>query len=259
MGGTLRTKKIEVSVIDSCLLLLLIEKISKYEQNIVKKIFDLIFYEANEKNSFLPHKEYKWVMTKNPNYINNINIKNLFIFNDKIKVIHKNITVEHLELPNNIEIITSKIDVTSINLKNLEMFETETFNNSKIRSITFNENIRSIPNRAFSGSYLEIINFKLNNNIIKIGEYAFSNTNIKNINLPDNILYIGKYAFSLNNKLESVSLPRGLTYLFDNLFYACVNLKTISLPKQFSGENYKKLLEKMIIDSGSSAKIIFRD
>ena len=65
-----------------------------------------------------------------------------------------------------------------------------------------------------------------------IWQYAFyGDTSFDSVSIPRGVSYIGKCAFAYCTKLESVSLPDGLEHIGMNVFSNCRALKSIRIPR----------------------------
>ena len=118
------------------------------------------------------------------------------------------------------------------NLKNISMPDTVTaieshaFLNSGITSVEISDKVEQIRQRAFSGCRnLKKVKFPAALKGITI--YAFDYcTSIEEITIPDGTLGIDTAAFSHMDALKKVTFPASLTWISDEIFRDCKNLKT---------------------------------
>lgn len=90
---------------------------------------------------------------------------------------------------------------------------------TKINSIEIDDNVTYIGNYAFYHCYkITEEKTKLPANLEEIGEGAFKNCAIKSTDIPEKVSKVGKEAFAYSG-LISVSLPAGLQYLPERMFY----------------------------------------
>ena len=103
-------------------------------------------------------------------------------------------------------------------------------NCKKLESFAFGKKLTDIGSRAFENTALsEIV---LGDNITHIGADAFNNTPYYNnaANWYNNALYSGKYLLAVNKDAEKISLRQGTTFIADDVFKECVNLKMLTIP-----------------------------
>ena len=92
------------------------------------------------------------------------------------------------------------------------------FSSASILNITFEKDIRKIPENAFASCilYTEIA---LPDSVTEIGDHAFRNCSaLSSIELPDSVTTIGIYAFNSCDDLVSVSLPKSITTIGTDAF-----------------------------------------
>lgn len=153
----------------------------------------------------------------------------------------------------------------------------------RLRSITLPKSVTSIGKYAFE-LCTNLTTFELPNSVTEIGDFAFMDceslaepvyndhifayfparyaqlNNITHYEVPEGIETIAYCAFwsgwySYNTLLTSVSLPASLTYLSENSFYNCSNLRSIRTkamtpPDSFDGL-YSLDLEEIIVPCGA--------
>ncbi len=73
-------------------------------------------------------------------------------------------------------------------------------------TVTFGENVESIPNYAFDSSRLVKMTFA-GNACTKIGNYAFWKTQLTEVVIPDSVTSIGSSAFAECSKITKMTLP----------------------------------------------------
>ena len=134
------------------------------------------------------------------------------------------------------------------------------FYKSNIKSIEFNNNIKTIGNFSFYGcNNLKNIEFK-DNNSYSLGNSVFENCeNLKNVKFNIGLNIIGDSVFKNDKNLETVEILNStninydkLTTIGNNLFYGCEKLKSFEIPSSVTtiGNNmfYEcKLLESVLI------------
>lgn len=98
---------------------------------------------------------------------------------------------------------------------------------ANLQSITMTD-ILEIPNYAFYGceNNFEVI---LPNNIISIGDYAFAFSDITLITLRDSITYIGENAFGGCENLKSIDIPLSLEIITAGAFYNCTGVESLNI------------------------------
>ena len=82
----------------------------------------------------------------------------------------------------------------------------ENVNGMTDMTVTFGENVESIPNYAFDGSRLANMTFA-GDKCTEIGNYAFWKTRLTEVVLPDSLTRIGNYAFAGCGELTKMTLP----------------------------------------------------
>jgi len=106
------------------------------------------------------------------------------------------------------------------------------FRNSKLRSVTFSDNIRleDTGPGVFEGcSRLEYID--LPTSIKIIGESAFSHCeSLREVKLPDNLNHIKVKAFEGCDSLQSIEIPQTIKSIGMGAFAGCRSLDRIKLP-----------------------------
>nr|MBQ8252241.1 leucine-rich repeat domain-containing protein [Lachnospiraceae bacterium] len=107
--------------------------------------------------------------------------------------------------------------------------EKNAFKNSKIKSITIGNNIKTIGANAFYGcKYLKTVKF--GKNVTAIGDKAFYKcTALTKITIPSKVKTIGKQAFYGCKKLKTVTIGKSVNKIGSKAFYGCSKLKTFTI------------------------------
>ncbi len=92
-----------------------------------------------------------------------------------------------------------------------------TFSNLNLTNIILPSNLNVIREHAFRDNALTSI--VIPSSVTNIGDYAFIYNALTNVVIPDSVISIGEHAFSYNSGLLIVSLPAGINYLANNVFY----------------------------------------
>ena len=126
-----------------------------------------------------------------------------------------------------------KVDLTQAT--SLEEIGNETFSESPITSIKFNEGLKRIGESAFENSQLSG-SIKFPSTLESIGDYAFTDSDLEEISKFSNKLKtIGDYAFFKCVALTSIGdIPSSLTYIGQSAFGQTPNLTTITIKKSDS-------------------------
>ena len=130
------------------------------------------------------------------------------------------------------------------------------FKNTRIKSITIPDSVKSLGELAFAqAEYLEEV--KLPNSLqeiprkcfawckrlksvtfpdmcTSIGSGAFRGTKLEHIELPDGLLSIDEEAFCNCRMLNNVIVPESCTVIHSGAFANCDDLENLKLPKRFS-------------------------
>ena len=90
-------------------------------------------------------------------------------------------------------------------------------NQAKLKSISFGENVTSIPGNVFYGNN-NISTYTVPSHITGLNNYAFNGFGAKSITLNEETETISSYCFSGCTNLTSISIPNGVTSIGDGAF-----------------------------------------
>ena len=129
------------------------------------------------------------------------------------------------------------INLNSVTLSGLSTLEAYTFNGCvNLNSVTWDDNLQSI------------------------GSYAFSDCGFESFQIPNSVTSIGKSILSGNKRLQSFTIGNGLNEISSDPIEDCPNVKNLiiadgdkSLELNFSGGEYKRLIEGVYISPGAYA------
>ena len=111
-------------------------------------------------------------------------------------------------------------------------------NQASLSSITFGENVTTIPGNVFYGNTC-ITSYTVPSHITALSDYAFNGfKGAKTITLPEGIKAISKYAFSGCTNLTSISLPTTVTTIGEYAFSNSGLTNLIIKPAVISIGNY---------------------
>ncbi|MCR5188378.1 MAG: leucine-rich repeat domain-containing protein [Treponema sp.] len=102
---------------------------------------------------------------------------------------------------------------------------------SSVTSFTVPASVTSIAGYAFCDSeYIESIIFESDSTLISIGDSAFDACSaLSNISIPTSVTSIGSDAFAYDFGITSLTLPEGLTTIYQRSFQSC-GFETITIP-----------------------------
>ena len=107
---------------------------------------------------------------------------------------------------------------------------------TKLETISFGENIKTIGEQAFQGCS-SLTKVTIPDSVTSIGEEAFYEcTKLETISFGENIKTIGEQAFQGCSSLTKVTIPDSVTSIGEEAFYECTKLETISF-----GENIETI------------------
>lgn len=115
-----------------------------------------------------------------------------------------------------------------IYLKNIE-YGRYAFGNTKVSKVSFDDNIKIIPEGLFS-NVLNLEEVLLPDNLEVIGDYAFTGTNLKILELKDEVK-VGRNAFSDNHNLNELKFLGDNIELGDRSFENNINLNKVDFGK----------------------------
>lgn len=99
----------------------------------------------------------------------------------------------------------------------------------KLESIYFPKSLQSIGSKALIGT-LWLNNAKKKNPMVIVNNILVDGTACKgNVIIPDGITYITERAF-MDSAITSITIPEGVTSLYQYTFRTCTKLKTVNLP-----------------------------
>lgn len=125
------------------------------------------------------------------------------------------------------------------------------FSNTALERIDCPDSIEKISDYAFFGSQLRFVKLPagitavnyavfsscklletviIPDSVTYIGPKAFSHSGLKTVRIPDSVRNIEREAFA-KSALTEITLPAHLTFLANDLFYDCRQLKKVTLPE----------------------------
>lgn len=109
-------------------------------------------------------------------------------------------------------------------------------NNTVIKKVTIEADIRSIPDNCFSNS--SIVEVVLPKKLRSIGAKSFADcVSLTKITLPNGMQKIEREAFINCSGLTSMAIPEGVTEIKEYAFKNCSNLTEVSLPNSLTKMN----------------------
>jgi hypothetical protein len=143
-------------------------------------------------------------------------------------------------------------DIDTIDLEYLHIIRTIT---KKSLYITIPFIIKHIGKKTFNNLRLKSVTF--HDSLITIGSYAFANNKLKSIILPDSINIIGEYAF-YNNLLNNIYISNTIVVISNNCF--CDNqLSHVIIPESVKKINSYAFYNNTIKHINLSRKVVLSD
>ncbi len=106
-------------------------------------------------------------------------------------------------------------------------------------------------------------NIELKDSINSIGASAFSKTGVKNVVIPDSVTEVGKNAWAECDKLESVSVGKGVSKIAEGMFCGDTALKTLKITDKVDTFAPNALLRAGMpyedIDMGGNTNFLVKD
>lgn len=124
----------------------------------------------------------------------------------------------------------SASNLTSLSLPNtLKVIGRQAFTGAKLSTITIPDSVERIGQASFSQLCSEHLTLHLGSGVKQIDYAAFSLAPLTSVTLPDSLTELGDSVFANCDKLQSVTLPKGLKHLSSS-FMGCRALTQITLP-----------------------------
>ena len=124
------------------------------------------------------------------------------------------------------------------------------FDGCSIKELSLGENIKTIGESAFSSGSGRLENLIIPDSVTQIAKSAFRGYFwLKSLTVGKGVSVLREYTFSYCYKLETVTLPNTIKYVYDGAFYDCDNITDIYY------EGTPEMWEKVFIgeDNGSLA------
>ena len=129
------------------------------------------------------------------------------------------------------------------------------FQQTDVKSVSFNDLIRTIPTNAFLYC-AELTDVKFHGNVKFLEGGAFMGCiKLNGIYLPELMKYIGGHAFDGCVSLTSINIPVACSYMGEYAFYACSNLEKV----KFDGNGPEYLPENCFDFCGKLKEITLPD
>lgn len=109
--------------------------------------------------------------------------------------------------------------------------------NKNIKTLHIPQGVKGIFYEAFCGCG-DLENVIFNDDIEFIDENAFRETNIESLNLPKSVTYIGIAAFYKCERLKKVKLNCKITKILGGTFERCISLSTVELSPDIESIGY---------------------
>ena len=145
---------------------------------------------------------------------------------------------------------------------------------TKLETISFGENIKTIGEQAFQGCS-SLTKVTIPDSVTSIGEEAFYEcTKLETISFGENIETIGRWAFTGCSALTNVTIPKNVTTIESGTFKKCSKLEYIILPAGLTSfkdsltgcpagnpngaiyyKNYKAAADALLADNDNNSNI----
>ena len=149
---------------------------------------------------------------------------------------------------------------------------------TKLETISFGENIKTIGEQAFQGCS-SLTKVTIPDSVTSIGEEAFYEcTKLETISFGENIETIGRWAFTGCSALTNVTIPKNVTTIESGTFKKCSKLEYIILPAGLTSfkdsltgcpagnpngaiyyKNYKAAADALLADNDNNSNIDAND
>lgn len=110
---------------------------------------------------------------------------------------------------------------------NLKIIDDSAFATNTIWDIDLGNKIEKIGNSAFQG--FNFISVKIPDSVTSLGQYAFASNKLKSITIGNGLTYICGEAFSKNPVLQTVVIGKNVKTIDHNAFKGC-NLQNLTIP-----------------------------
>ena len=149
---------------------------------------------------------------------------------------------------------------------NLEIIQSDAFQNTGLESIELPDSVKKIESGAFNGSHLKKI--KLGNNITEIGDSAFSFTLLEEFTIPESVKTLGKnsrnvgiFFRTFSEKTDYTKGTERFAKVYDSTGKAnVVNTRAVVNPQsvtiKYRDENGKTISEDKVVVGAEKNKLV---